>query len=597
MKTPVIILGTLDDCWLDASASLAATNSTEAQKDFTKLNDELFGQRPYDSRRWTISDCKPAGSAGQRVSEFLARHAVGNRIVVTDPRAIWLVDDFVGHPAKPQFLAYYRRPEDCIAGVPEEGDHRGALEVWLASADRLLDLVRRNRSQVSLLASEECAAEPEAWKDFLRLRYNLESAGKMTTLSPDPVRYTLARMLVQADRKTGALIAELNAASHPLCKEPLPEPDADTLLDGAWKSLYTAKKESAATIAQLRIRCDELADERAASLRERKETEEENELLLLQLHQVQEELENYFLENRRLQKGLLGCAAIAPRALEIGALHLGLSVDTPPHRHLDFTLEEARLPGRPLGNLRLRLVEHHGKAGMMVFNPGAPQAAPILHWRSDGEERGTPYMLVIPQDAAGAQFLEAAPSSDLLLLHDGARLLLDELLGSAGSPHRKYDWVQVVRRFLDQLGEVHARIHYDDIRATSQDGEFTVKLKNAWVPREGLRPDLTLVWREQRIALGRPGENGASDVAMDLASGFGWRPQFAAWGGLDRKTQRLLLLLVAELPNFVHHLIRQNPQLEGRRGSLLRRAAAMRKRAEAISTGGRLGRLRTILPM
>lgn len=34
-----------------------------------------------------------------------------------------------------------------------------------------------------------------------------------------------------------------------------------------------------------------------------KEMEEENELLLLQLHQVQEELENYYLRNQELEKG------------------------------------------------------------------------------------------------------------------------------------------------------------------------------------------------------------------------------------------------------------------------------------------------------
>ncbi|MCB1921657.1 MAG: hypothetical protein KDJ28_17025, partial [Candidatus Competibacteraceae bacterium] len=54
-----------------------------------------------------------------------------------------------------------------------------------------------------------------------------------------------------------------------------------------------------------------------------KQLEQENELLLLQLHQVQEELESYFLANRELLMTLKSSQALLTRSrMVIGRLAL-----------------------------------------------------------------------------------------------------------------------------------------------------------------------------------------------------------------------------------------------------------------------------------
>jgi len=503
-------------------------------------------------------------------------------------------------------LAYYDRPEIYLAGLPDDSDRREAFDVWRESARSILDLVRRHRSEIILLCKEECASEPTAWRRFLKEHYDLRPAKDMDPALSDPVRKALALLQVQADRSLTSLIFELDAASHPLRAEQLSAPRIDTVVARAWKHLaeqerrLSAQSHEAASAAQLRANHDAIAKERESLVKKRKATEEENELLLLQLHQVQEELEHYFLENRRLHKKLLGCFAMAPYQLEAKAVHIGFSAEAPPHLHLDFTVEEARLSGRPLGNLRLRLVEHHGRPGLLVFGPAAPKASPTLHWRCDGEERGIYFLLVVPRDRSGAEYLAAAPTSDLLLLRDSARLLLEELLDAAhqGNSHRKHDWIDVVNRFLEQLGEADSRIHYDDIRVRSDATKIEVELINAWTPRDGLQTTLVFVWRDNILEIKSTEKAEASNkAAMDFSPGLGWPAQFAAWGSLDRKTRRLLLLLVAELPNFIHHFVTQNGGQNSRVQSLLKRAQAMRSRANAISSGRRLARLRSILPV
>ena len=94
-----------------------------------------------------------------------------------------------------------------------------------------------------------------------------------------------------------------------------------------------------------------------------KEAEEENELLLLQLHQVQEELEQYFLRNQALEKGQTGSAGTVqwvdeelPEALaEVRRLRTLMEAQTRAHQ-----LEAQNALNARLGNILIRSVESSG---------------------------------------------------------------------------------------------------------------------------------------------------------------------------------------------------------------------------------------------
>lgn len=89
--------------------------------------------------------------------------------------------------------------------------------------------------------------------------------------------------------------------------------------------LTTTKKKTEEQAAQLQKQIDTLKAQLAkqtdkeaeAPLEQHKELTQENELLLLQLHQVQEELERYYLENQQLKKNQ--APAKAPKPVYYGA--------------------------------------------------------------------------------------------------------------------------------------------------------------------------------------------------------------------------------------------------------------------------------------
>ena len=333
---------------------------------------------------------------------------------------------------------------------------------------------------------------------------------------------------------------------------------------------------------------------------EHKETIEENKMLLLQLHQVQEELEHYFYENKRLEKQRLQLASDGSRLLRVDGLRLGHCHDTPPHRHLDFTLENAVLGARELGTVRLRLVEHNGRPGLLVFQ-GNQQEPPLLHWQANGEENETPFMLVVPQDDAGREVLVAATTSDLLLLKEAAGLLSVELQVSSerGNAKSKNDWARVAKRFVELIKDVPARLHYDDIVATLEDKMLKFNLRRIWTAGHGFAPSLEIAWAEFRLELTLPADAPAPltnwpldeacqanpSLQIDLNPRGGWNSQREFWQKLTSNDRELLLQLIAELPNLIHHLATQNPSLKVSVEDYSQAAKVLHKQAQCLAAG------------
>lgn len=345
-----------------------------------------------------------------------------------------------------------------------------------------------------------------------------------------------------------------------------------------------------------------------------KEAEEENELLLLQLHQVQEELEHYFLENRRLDKERLGASGLGASLLQVEGLRMGHCHDVSPHRHLDFTLDQARLGERDLGSARLRMVEHNGRPGLLVFQGYSKDSAPLYHWKSSGEENGSPFMLIVPQDDSGRDALVAAPTSDLLFLRESARLLAGELHAAIqnGSSQRKRDWARIAKRFIDLADDIPQRLHYDDVVARGlEDKAHQFILRNAWTAYSGLIRSLEFQWKDFTIELLPPADaelpltNWPLDektrahisLTLDLSPRSDWTQTRKAWSGLTASDRAFLLLLIAELPNFARHLAVQHPELKPVQEALLKQAKTMLARAQALATGRKPKRLLGIIPI
>jgi hypothetical protein len=325
------------------------------------------------------------------------------------------------------------------------------------------------------------------------------------------------------------------------------------------------------------------------------ESKEENELLLLQLHQVQEELEHYFLQNRELLRrpAVVSLPLERPR-LQAGAVRIGAVAVTPPHLHLDFTLEEAAMGQVVLGTLSLRLVEHHGRPGLLIFASAGPGPQPLMHWSANGEEAGRDFLLVVPQDMGGRDFLVAATTTDLCFCEDAAVLLISALNGDPGRalPSARR-WIDVAMAFLDRGRDVPVRLHYDDALPEPLDlGDIRFRVIHASVPGRHLA-ELDFVWRASSLVLRArggtplplshwpegPEESPVESVVFDFHGDDG---SSEPWAGLTATDRLFLLQIVSELPNFLYHLEQKHPGFQGNKTALLRTAKAMKRRARAL---------------
>lgn len=250
-----------------------------------------------------------------------------------------------------RLLMFHTRPETAlVAAMAQDCAPDEALMQWIAAAETLVQTFRRNRRRVALLDVECALSAPidflrncKTWLGLQPQPYS--AAASMPERVGSDMQYLIAAQMVAQSPRLADLIAELEA-----CSLPIGEPAVSPIIDCA--ALYAIQREEQERRRiveeehiQYRILAEERAerltaiecarDEAVARLREgenrladfearikvlaeidrpdtkltgehekkanateqaRSELAQENELLLLQLHQVQEELEIYHMK-------------------------------------------------------------------------------------------------------------------------------------------------------------------------------------------------------------------------------------------------------------------------------------------------------------
>jgi hypothetical protein len=235
-----------------------------------------------------------------------------------DPKAIHVLNYWKLLDPTVVFVLVYDAPQSVLAAALMESDSEdfhgehalqrvaGLLEEWAAYNQTLLEFFYNNQSRCLLIQADHVlGAQPDMLQ---KVRTQLEAPIEMTELElpgldsaeSQPARanqggeapaepYALlarqiAKELIPGDHPSRLLFSELQAAGSLSVRR-----------DQAQRNTQLALR----ALATLRQRITQLESAPAAN---QKELEEENELLLAQLHQVQEELERYYLENLELKQ-------------------------------------------------------------------------------------------------------------------------------------------------------------------------------------------------------------------------------------------------------------------------------------------------------
>lgn len=274
----------------------------------------------------------------------------------TDPETWYRTDSASAGPAA-KYLLLHTRPEVAIAHAMEDGTSpAGAVEEWRSAAERLVTFYRRNRANTLVIEVTSALQEPLVCSEAIRDRLQLEAPTSLPKLAPfpkpEPLNQLLANQLISQSNELSHLLAELEACTLPLTDEVVSSPsvevqalykqlqsDARDKLDEELttlkaekleleRELEEAREEAGLTLNQLTITQKQLDAQReqnsrikADALQQQQEREhdvdalrreeeqlkkaleeaqKEGELTLHQLFSVQEELEQYYLQNKSL---------------------------------------------------------------------------------------------------------------------------------------------------------------------------------------------------------------------------------------------------------------------------------------------------------
>lgn len=205
---------------------------------------------------------------------------------------------------------FYTRPEAFLQAALAEGKTpQQALHAWQTQAKELLQTYRSHRSRTSLLMAEACLNKPQESLAQLsdKLGWSLHERN-FTTQSfqlEENQELLLASQLITQTPEVRQLLSELEASSSNPARllQPLTL-DLQQIIDRSpvkhlQEELKRQQEQQRKEISDLQNKI-KLAEEKTNKQTQQPDLEEENKLLIEQLHQVQEELERHHQNKNQL---------------------------------------------------------------------------------------------------------------------------------------------------------------------------------------------------------------------------------------------------------------------------------------------------------
>jgi hypothetical protein len=466
------------------------------------------------------------------------------------------------------------------------------LNDWRESARHLLQLVHRESSRYLLIDTAEAAAAPDALVRTLARRISPLPDTQLTfdgMAQPDALCIALAQYLSSADTALADLFGELHAASTPLGED-----------TGSASAEDSAAEESVQRYRALLAAANGPDLERPSNIAELEALREENELLLLQLHRVQEQLEHYYVQQKALEDASdrFGWRGISPFAQS--AIHLLGQHDRAPHLHLHFAVENVRSGARAIARLEVRLLDHLGRPGIAVFSTRSNEA--LAAWHPTGDEAGRPFMALVPSDRQSRLLLERMGTADWQLVNHLAQAI-QRYLGGEGS-HLGARWQVAAARLCRQLIDMPPRLRYDrlqlgrveidgglqlevDFGRVSYGDRLLDQVQLRWqaAGSAGKADTPSLRWLRPEDLANVPlaswpvGENGLLAAAFTLPVGGGGdaRHKRQQWEALSAGDRALVLAVLDGLPGAAERMPDSAMPVGANRATLVREAVALHK--------------------
>lgn len=230
-----------------------------------------------------------------------------------DSRSVWLLDFWQEFEPNLHFVLVYTSPQralaQALAAEREHGSDTATLmAAWEAHQKEILRFHHRNPTRTILVDAAASAAAPAALLDICAVRWKLDLAPVAITLSATSVAAPLVSYLAEQLRQTQPELQALQQELEASLQVRLPESDDSSLTTELftavedYKQLRSAAMRADAFALQIDAMTSQFALTEKKLKAEQAETRSESEQVLLQLHQLQEEMERGFLRNKELEE-------------------------------------------------------------------------------------------------------------------------------------------------------------------------------------------------------------------------------------------------------------------------------------------------------
>ncbi|HEU4853583.1 MAG TPA: hypothetical protein VFT37_15650 [Telluria sp.] len=248
----------------------------------------------------------------------------------TSPHSVWLLDYWRKFDPNIRFVLVYTPPKRALAAALAAHQVSGdclavLLETWATYNRELLRFQKRHPKKTILVNAEDCAANPAALIEACAKRWKLnltaDEIEPQPSYSPKPLATYLAEQSLVIQPELKLLQDEMEAAVHEIAPhdehdvQPFDIFDAlkdySALRDMAVQARTLSEQQHVlalqvhdleAAVAE-RSAAASTSEEELSSYKKRlDEASKENEQILTQMHQLQEELERWFLESKKLNE-------------------------------------------------------------------------------------------------------------------------------------------------------------------------------------------------------------------------------------------------------------------------------------------------------
>lgn len=556
-----------------------------------------------------------------------------------DTRSVRLLDFWHDFEPRIYFLLVCVSPRHLLARAMEEDplpvSVSELLAKWQAYHQEMLRFYHRHPSRTLLLDARECVAHPAALIELCATRWNLPFVMEETIQFDNPINLFSEYLAAQFCKDYPEIISlsdELDATVINLTEKLLPYEEksvsSDTII-GKYRSLLesfnniqrveTLQQNVSSLVKDVEaqkiiiVNKERQIDKMQDSLNEMTcrvkdvkdvhtdlekcenkldDANKENDLLLMQLHKVQEELEYYFFQYKDMQEKFNNVDGRLQRMINRHPWHCdyeSVSIDVSPDnlmQKLTIRFNDFYCIDRHLPELEIDIVLEHGIAGFR-FRRKADGVSPLLRWPSGAEGKENVAIIPVVKDENDQLryevFLDLS-TTDWRFVQSVALISLEILQFSKEDGHfkegQKKNFTTGLDKFLSIINTFPPVFRYDRVELKNQ--QVNPSYEHLWLRLENVALDGKLwVDFEFRVSCANVNSNSfGAQPKLEFPEKFGEAPleswfdessddfgaklelRFALphdmdmyiWNRMSNNDKNFISKLISRLPSILHGL-------------------------------------------